>query len=225
MTTKSVRVAALAAAATALAAAALTSCSTATHPEVQSATSATTTAAQAAEHNSADVMFAHMMIPHHEQALELAALVPDRSTNAELQTLAKTIAAEQQPEIDAMNALLTQWDAMPGMQGMPGMPGMADMPGMSDMPGHGGMGGMGGMGMAGMVDAATMTKLTTLSGQPFDVLWLQSMIAHHQGAIEMAQTEIADGINPDMVNLARNIVTAQQAEIDQMQRMLAGLGG
>lgn len=218
MTTKSVRVAALAAAATALAAAALTSCSTATQPEVQSATSATTTAAQAAEHNSADVMFAHMMIPHHEQALELAALVPDRSTNAELQTLAKTIAAEQQPEIDAMNALLTQWDAMPGMQGMPGMPGMADMPG------HGGMGGMG-MGMAGMVDAATMTKLTTLSGQPFDVLWLQSMIAHHQGAIEMAQTEIADGINPDMVNLARNIVTAQQAEIDQMQRMLAGLGG
>lgn len=216
MTTKSVRVAALAAAATALAAAALTSCSTATQPEVQSATSATTTAAQAAEHNSADVMFAHMMIPHHEQALELAALVPDRSTNAELQTLAKTIAAEQQPEIDAMNALLTQWDAMPGMQGMPGMPGMADMPG------HGGMGGMG---MAGMVDAATMTKLTTLSGQPFDVLWLQSMIAHHQGAIEMAQTEIADGINPDMVNLARNIVTAQQAEIDQMQRMLAGLGG
>ena len=219
MTTKSVRVAALAAAATALAAAALTSCSTATQPEVQSATSATTTAAQAAEHNSADVMFAHMMIPHHEQALELAALVPDRSTNAELQTLAKTIAAEQQPEIDAMNALLTQWDAMPGMQGMPGMPGMADMPG------HGGTGGMGGMGMAGMVDAATMTKLTTLSGQPFDVLWLQSMIAHHQGAIEMAQTEIADGINPDMVNLARNIVTAQQAEIDQMQRMLAELGG
>lgn len=217
MTTKSVRVAALAAAA--LAAAALSSCSTATQPEVQSATSATTTAAQAAEHNSADVMFAHMMIPHHEQALELAALVPDRSTNAELQTLAKTIAAEQQPEIDAMNALLTQWDAMPGMQGMPGMPGMADMPG------HGGMGGMGGMGMAGMVDAATMTKLTTLSGQPFDVLWLQSMIAHHQGAIEMAQTEIADGINPDMVNLARNIVTAQQAEIDQMQRMLAELGG
>jgi len=217
MTTKSVRVAALAAAA--LAAAALSSCSTGTQPEVQSATSATTTAAQAAEHNSADVMFAHMMIPHHEQALELAALVPDRSTNAELQTLAKTIAAEQQPEIDAMNALLTQWDAMPGMQGMPGMPGMADMPG------HGGMGGMGGMGMAGMVDAATMTKLTTLSGQPFDVLWLQSMIAHHQGAIEMAQTEIADGINPDMVNLARNIVTAQQAEIDQMQRMLAELGG
>ena len=84
---------------------------------------------------------------------------------------------------------------------------------------------MGGMGMAGMVDAATMTKLTSLSGQPFDVLWLQSMIAHHQGAIEMAQTEIADGINPDMVNLARNIVTAQQAEIDQMQRMLAELGG
>lgn len=213
MTTKPVRVAALAVAAAATLLT-VTSCSTATQQSAPA--SPATGSAEAAAHNKADVMFAHMMIPHHQQALELAALVPERSTNTELITLASTISAEQQPEIDQMRVMLAQWNAMPGMPGSPGMP---------EMPGHGGHGGMGGMGMPGMVDAATMTKLAGLSGQPFDVLWLQSMIAHHQGAIDMAETEVADGTNPEMVTLAKGIVTAQQAEVAQMQKMLAGLGG
>ena len=209
MTSYSLRLAALVAAAASVVA--VSSCSTSTQT---SPASPSTTATQAASgHNKADVMFAHMMIPHHQQAVDLSALVPDRSTNQELITLAATIASEQQPEIDQMQAMLAEWGAMPGMGDMPGHGGMGDM------------GGMGGMGMSGMIDAATMTKLTNLSGQPFDVLWLQSMIVHHQGAIEMAQTEIADGSNPGMVNLAKGMVTAQQAEIDQMQRMLAELGG
>ena len=215
MTSYPLRMAALVAAAAAVVA--VSSCSTSTQ---SSPASPSTTATQAASgHNMADVMFAHMMIPHHQQALDLSALVPDRSTNQELITLAATIASEQQPEIDQMQAMLTDWGAMPGMSNMPGHGGMGDMPGMGDM------GGMGGMGMSGMIDAATVTKLTSLSGQPFDVLWLQSMIVHHQGAIEMAQNEVADGSNPGMVNLAKGMVTAQQAEIDQMQRMLAELGG
>ena len=218
MTSYPIRMAALVAAAAAVVA--VSSCSTSTQ---SSPASPSTTATQAASgHNMADVMFAHMMIPHHQQALDLSALVPDRSTNQELITLAATIASEQQPEIDQMQAMLTDWGAMPGMSNMPGHGGMGDMPGMGDM---GDMGGMGGMGMSGMIDAATVTKLTSLSGQPFDVLWLQSMIVHHQGAIEMAQNEVADGSNPGMVNLAKGMVTAQQAEIDQMQRMLAELGG
>lgn len=215
MTSYPLRMAALMAAAAAVVA--VSSCSTSTQ---SSPASPSTTATQAASgHNMADVMFAHMMIPHHQQALDLSALVPDRSTNQELITLAATIASEQQPEIDQMQAMLAEWGAMPGMSNMPGHGGMGDMPGMGDM------GGMGGMGMSGMIDAATVTKLTSLSGQPFDVLWLQSMIVHHQGAIEMAQNEVADGSNPGMVNLAKGMVTAQQAEIDQMQRMLAELGG
>ena len=78
--------------------------------------------------------------------------------------------------------------------------------------------------MAGMVDDATMVKLDNLKGADFDTLWLQSMISHHEGAIAMAKTEIADGTSADMKTLAGNIVTAQQAEIDQMKQMLIGLG-
>ncbi len=74
--------------------------------------------------------------------------------------------------------------------------------------------------MAGMVDEATMAKLETLKGTEFDTLWLQSMIGHHQGAIEMAKAELADGQNVDAKQLAQNIITAQQAEIDQMKKML-----
>jgi uncharacterized protein (DUF305 family) len=153
-----------------------------------------------AAHNTEDVMFAQMMIPHHRQAIELAALVPGRSTSPELLALATRIAGEQQPEIDTMKALLLQWDADPSA-------------------GHGGHGGHGGM--AGMVDEATMNRLMALSGPAFESLWLQSMISHHRGAIEMAETEIADGRSPDMITLAKNIVAAQQAEIDQMTQMAA----
>lgn len=181
-----------------LAAALLSSCTSATEQGrgAQPPSSASVTA-EVAAHNTEDVMFAQMMIPHHQQAIELAALVPGRSTNPELLALATRIAGEQQPEIDTMKALLLQWDADPSA-------------------GHGGHGGM-----AGMVDEATMNRLMALSGPAFESLWLQSMISHHRGAIEMAETEIADGRNADMTTLAKNIVAAQQAEIDQMTTMAA----
>jgi uncharacterized protein (DUF305 family) len=76
--------------------------------------------------------------------------------------------------------------------------------------------------MPGMVDEATMARLTSLEGSEFDQLWLQSMIGHHQGAIEMAKTEIANGANVDAKSIAQNIVTTQQAEIDQMNQLLGG---
>ena len=76
--------------------------------------------------------------------------------------------------------------------------------------------------MHGMVDDATMAKLQSLKGAEFDTLWLQSMIGHHQGAVTMANTEIAKGQSVDMITMAKNIVTAQQAEIDQMKQMLGG---
>ena len=180
----------------------LSSCSTSTGADRGAVSTAT---GQPAAYDDDDVMFAQMMIPHHEQALELAALVPDRSTDPAVIALAARIAAEQQPEISGMKALLLQWAVDPNEAA------------------HGR--GHAGMTMAGMVDDATMAKLGTLTGAEFDALWLRSMINHHRGAIEMARVEIANGSNADMITMARNIASAQQAEVDQMTPMLAGIGG
>ena len=76
--------------------------------------------------------------------------------------------------------------------------------------------------MQGMVDEATMTKLESLNGPEFDTLWLESMIGHHQGAIEMAKAEIANGENVDAKRMAQTIIDTQQAEIGQMKQMLGG---
>ncbi len=150
-------------------------------------------------------MFAQMMIPHHQQAVELGAMAPQHTTNAELIKLAGEILKQQQPEINTMKTLLAQWGVDP--EAAPHQSGHA------------------GMVMQGMVSDDTMVKLTTLNGADFDKLWLQSMISHHQGAIEMAKTEAADGTSPEMVSLAKSIVTGQQDEITQMQKMLAAAGG
>jgi uncharacterized protein (DUF305 family) len=151
--------------------------------------------------NADDVAFATNMIPHHQQAVEMSALVPERSTNPEVKELAQQISAAQEPEIRTMEAFLVQWNENPDAGG-----------------GHEGHGAM----MQGMVDEATMKRLESLKGQEFDRLWLESMISHHQGAIEMARAEIANGDNVDAKRLAQTIVDAQEAEIGQMKKMLGG---
>ena len=156
---------------------------------------------QPAGYNADDVAFATNMIPHHKQAVDLSAMVPERSTNAGLVALAQQISAAQQPEINVMKVFLVQWNENPDSNS-----------------GHGGHGNA----MQGMVDAATMTKLESLTGAKFDKLWLESMISHHQGAIEMAKAEIANGDNVDAKNLAKNIVTTQEAEVGQMKQMVGG---
>jgi uncharacterized protein (DUF305 family) len=156
---------------------------------------------QPAGYNADDIAFATNMIPHHQQAVEMAALVPDRSTNPDLIALAGQISAAQGPEIEAMKVFLVQWNENPDAS-----------------TGHGGHGST----MQGMVDEPTMTKLRSLNGTEFDRLWLESMISHHQGAIEMAKAEIANGENVDAKRLAQTIVDTQQAEIGQMKQMLGG---
>lgn len=177
----------------------VSSCSKTEDHSAHASSTTTTSSEQVAPHNAHDLTFAQMMIPHHQQAVELAALVPDRSTNPAVVKLAGTISGEQQPEITAMKALLVQWDVDPHAASDHG-----------DMP------------MDGMVDDATMAKLQSLKGAEFDTLWLQSMISHHQGAIAMAGGEAAAGQSADMTKMAENMVTAQQAEIDQMKQMLGG---
>jgi len=197
MTSTPVRIVAVAAA---LATAVVVSSCSKTEDRTAHATSSTTSSATVAAHNADDIMFAQMMIPHHQQAIDLATMASIHTTNQAVRTLAAKIADEQQPEIDAMKALLLQWEVDPAM---------------GDHSGHGAT-------MQGMVDDATMTKLKSLNGPEFDTLWLQAMIGHHQGAIEMAKTEIAKGRSADLTTMAKSIVTAQQAEIDQMKQMLGG---
>lgn len=156
---------------------------------------------QPAGFNADDVAFAMNMIPHHEQAVELSAMVPDRTADPEVVAVAEQIAGAQEPEIRTMQAFLVQWNENPH--------------GSSGHQGHG-------MQMHGMVDQATMARLATLEGEEFHRLWLESMISHHQGAIEMARAELANGDNVDAKQLAQTIVDTQAAEIAEMRRMLGG---
>jgi uncharacterized protein (DUF305 family) len=152
------------------------------------------------EHNAADVAFAQNMIPHHQQAVDMSAMVPSRTANPDVVVLANHIGSDQQSEIDMLTELLARW----------GEPTGAD---------HAGHDGHAAMGIDGMVDAATMERLQYLRGGEFDGLWLRSMIKHHQGAVTMAQHEVAHGQNPDAVKMAKIIVDWQQLEIGQMTKL------
>ncbi|BDX33478.1 hypothetical protein TUM20985_40250 [Mycobacterium antarcticum] len=152
--------------------------------------------------NAADIAFARNMIPHHQQAVVLAAMVPARTTNPDLRVMAAHIGADQHAEILTMNLLLEQWHA-------PADPDRGAMASHEDMA------------MMGMVDEPTIDRLTSLDGAAFDTLWIQSMIGHHQGAVTMANDEVAHGQNPDAVSLARQMITAQQREIAMLTHLIS----
>ncbi|MEU4250002.1 DUF305 domain-containing protein [Amycolatopsis sp. NPDC026612] len=155
----------------------------------------------AAGHNADDVAFAQQMVPHHSQALDMAKLVPSRSTDPKVIDLASRIAKAQDPEIQQMQGWLSTWGT--------GMPGMTheSMPGMSGS-------------MPGMMSGDDLKQLEAAKGTEFDKMWLTMMIQHHQGAIDMAKTELSKGGNADAKALARKIIDAQQAEITEMQGLL-----
>lgn len=162
------------------------------------------------EHNRADAMFAQMMIPHHQQAVEMSDMMLAKDNiSADISDLATRIKAAQGPEIEIMTSWLDAWD-------QPVMP-------EGGMAGHdmGGMGGMGGM--DGMLDEAQMADLEAAEGDEAVGLFLESMIEHHDGAVEMAQEEIDHGENPAAIALAETIAETQQAEIKEMQQLLAEL--
>ncbi|GAA3682129.1 DUF305 domain-containing protein [Nonomuraea antimicrobica] len=161
---------------------------------------ATTAAARpSATFNEADVMFAQMMIPHHEQAVEMADLAPTRAADPEIKELAAKIKAAQDPEIRTMRDWLTEW-GRPAPEGGPDG-GMAH-----EMP--------------GVMSEEDMTKLKAAEGTEFDKLFARQMIAHHEGAIEMARTEQANGSNPQAKALAKTIESAQRAEAEQLRKLL-----
>jgi len=172
-----------------------------------------TASSPARSFNDADVMFAQQMIPHHEQAIEMAQMAPSHTQNPKVRALAAKIEAAQAPEIKTMTGWLHAW-GKPVPSAMPGM--MSTMPGMMGSPTPG----MGGAAVPGMMSPQDMSQLAAAHGAQFDRLFLQMMIRHHQGAVEMARTEQAQGVNPAATKLARQIETSQTAQIALMQHML-----
>ena len=165
----------------------------------------TSTSAQAPAHNKADMMFAQMMIPHHEQAVEMSDIILDQQgIDPRVVDLARQIKAAQDPEIEQMQGWLVAW-------------------GMADMPGHDGMHGSDMAGMEGMMSPAEMDALENAQGAEAGKLFLTGMIKHHQGALAMAQDEVANGQFPDAVALAKSILESQQKEIDTMNEILKSL--
>ena len=155
--------------------------------------------------NATDVKFATAMIPHHRQAIDMAKTAQSKAATPEVKALADRIAKAQEPEIATMSGWLTAWgEPVPSPGGM-----HHDMGDVGQMP--------------GMMTDREMQDLSKATGKDFDKMFLQMMIKHHQGAVEMAKIEQAQGQDPAVKQLAARIAADQTAEIAEMQGMLAKL--
>jgi uncharacterized protein (DUF305 family) len=143
----------------------------------------------------ADITFAQMMIPHHEQAVVLAEFALTNSENLMILSLAQEIIDAQGPEISQMITILRRFDA--------------------DMGGHGDHT------MAGMLTNEELEELRAAQGPEFDQLFLTGMIAHHEGAIDMANDVLANGSDAEIQVLAKAVIAEQQKEIELLQKLLA----
>ncbi|MFJ9212082.1 DUF305 domain-containing protein [Streptomyces sp. NPDC102264] len=172
-------------------------------PSSSASTSASASASAAAgsAHNTADVSFATDMIPHHQQAVEMADLAATRASSAEVKKLAAEIKKAQAPEIRTLSGWLTSWGAQVPTQGS------AD----HSAAGHS---------MPGMMAEGDMSTLEKASGPAFDTAFLKLMVKHHEGAVEMARTEKSAGADPSAKEMADAIITSQSAEITRMNNLL-----
>ncbi|MFD0316297.1 DUF305 domain-containing protein [Streptomyces flavalbus] len=157
----------------------------------------------AGAHNDQDVDFAQGMIPHHQQALRMAEMAKSQASSAEVKDLASRIEKAQDPEIETMSGWLEAWgedvpSAMPGM-------------------GHGDHGSSH---MPGMMDTEDMDGLMDASGKDFDTMFLTMMVEHHEGAVDMANIEKDKGQYGPAKRLADDVITAQTAEIEEMNTLL-----
>ncbi|WP_440088357.1 DUF305 domain-containing protein [Streptosporangium sp. LJ11] len=179
----------------------LTACAsgdvTAGLPGVAGVPAASPTQGPGASFNAADVTFAQMMTEHHRQAVKMAELARTRTRDPEIRNLAATIDKAQRLEITTMTGWLARW-------GEPATP----------------SGGMRGHRMPGMMTGEDMKRLGAARGREFDRMFLQMMIAHHQGAIEMAGIERTQGSDPEAGKLATTIEATQRTEIGRMRKLL-----
>ena len=157
--------------------------------------------------NNADVTFAQSMIPHHEQAVQMAKMAKMHASTPEVKNLADKIEQAQGPEIDTMKGWLKDWGKDESSDdSMGGMDHESDGSGMKDMP--------------GMMSDGDMSGLEKATGAQFDQMFLTMMIEHHTGAIEMAKTEQSKGKNADAKALAKDIEAVQTTEIADMKKLL-----
>lgn len=185
-------------------AATLAACGSDDSPAAETAAvESTVGSAATVELNAADVEFAQGMIAHHEQAIEMAEIALDPNTGASPQVvdLATRIKGAQDPEVELMTGWLTA----------AGEPVAMDTSGGHEM-----------STMDGMMTAEQMDAMAAMTGTDFDQMWLEMMIAHHEGAISQSEAVKANGSNPDVLALADQIITAQQGEITEMQALLQG---
>ncbi|ROS48313.1 DUF305 domain-containing protein [Frigoribacterium sp. ACAM 257] len=159
----------------------------------------TSASSESAVFNDQDVMFAQMMLPHHKQAVEMSDtfIAKGDSVDSDVATLAETIKDEQGPEIEQLTTWLDDW----------GQDTSASMDHSMD----------------GMMSESDMTALDDAEGTDASRLFLEQMTEHHKGAVDMAQQEVDGGENPDAVEMAKNIVESQTAQIDQMESLLSSL--
>lgn len=164
-----------------------------------SSSSTPSSSAVAADFNDADVMFAQMMIPHHQQAVEMSdMLLAKDGIDDQVVTLAEQIKAAQEPEITQLESWLDAWGADAGS---------------TESMDHGG----------GMMTDDDMQALEDATGVEASRLFLEQMTMHHEGAIEMAQDEVDNGQNADAVEMAQTIIDTQTSEIATMKEILASL--
>lgn len=166
------------------------------------------------DHNDADVEFATDMIQHHAQALSMVDLTVDRTLDPEVQQLADDIREAQGPEIETMSDWLQGWDEeIPETMRDHSNAGH-DMEGMGDS--------MDGLDsdMPGMMSGDDFDELENAPDSEFQTMWLEMMVEHHEGAVEMAQEEQDNGQYKPAVDLAGAVVETQTAEIDKMKTLL-----
>lgn len=156
----------------------------------------------------AEIRFVEMMIPHHQQAVEMSAPAPAQAKSAQVKSLAERIKAGQGAEISMMRSWLER-NRRPATGGHGGHGGHASPSATSHA------------GMAGMATPEQMKRLKAAKGEEFDRLFLTLMITHHQGALTMAEAAIDKGTDVVVQELAKDVQSSQQAEINRMRALLA----
>ena len=173
-------------------------------------------APSATEHNDADAAFASEMLQHHAQALSMVDLTVERPLDPEVAELAEQVLAAQGPEIETFTDWLTDWDEEVPETVRDHSNAGHDMGDMGDA--------MDGIdtSMPGMMSAEDMSALEDAPDSEFQTMWLEMMIEHHTGAVEMAEAETEDGQFKPAIDLANEIAESQSNEIEAMQALLDG---